>query len=1265
LFNVRAVWISTYHEINSELLIEASTVTSDDNSILIKFIGKAVKKFRTPVSEASHALMMSTLLKPYSSIHELSFGQIPEIVGSAIEKAFSIGWFLGISLIDKGKLYGTMVVAGNKGQILPENDLISLFAQLTSNILRRKQAEENLLQSEDKFRKAFITSPDSININRLHDGMYVSINKSFTKITGYSEDEVIGKTSLELNIWAIPADRDRLVKGLREKGEVENLETTFIKKNGTIVHGIMSATVIDLDGEPHILSITRDISDRKYSEIALRESEARYRELIELAVDGILLGSSDGTIIGANTCMLDLAGRTLNDILGMHVSDLFDSSALNDTPLRFDLLMEGETVMNERLLLRPDNSQVPVEMRTRMMPDGTYQSIYRDISFRRKAEKEIHESEEWFRMLFEQSSDGIFYMSLDGKLKAVNNSFAELHGYSKDEIQKMTISDLDCPETKAHFAERMHRILKGENLKFEVEHFHKDGHRIPIEVSTGVISMGDEIFVMASHRDISERRKAEMAIRESEEKVQSIIRVAPVGIGLTVNRVLMEVNDYLCNLLGYHRSELINKSSEILYPSRAEFEYVGNVKYEQISLKGTGTVETIFKCKDNRLLNVILSSTPLDRDELSKGVTFTVLDITERKKYESALKESEEKFRSIAESLSDVIFITNPEGIVNYISPSCETFGFTPDECVGRFFGDFLVEGEFEKAMPVFFNAITGNKTTARISLLIKKKNGSHFFAEISGSLFKIGDESAGILGIIRDVTQQKNLESATLESEKRYRELFLNNPMPTYIFDTLTLEFVEVNDAFVKNYGYSREEFSAMTLKDIRLPSDHGILIKSLMDLGEGDFHSATVRHIRKDGTVFPVEVTSHSLPEKNGRKTRLGIVVDISERIMAAEQMKIAKEKAEASDKLKTSFLNNISHEVRTPLNGILGFAELISHDDLSENEKHEALSMVHESSGRLLKTITNYMDISLITSGTLSFNRVSLNPAVLLNDIFNKFKSIGSIRKSELILDIPENGKDCLIHSDPEIIGKILSNIIDNAIKFTESGSIRLGYKLSGDYIEFYVKDTGIGISKKSLANIFNRFVKDDGGNDRISEGSGLGLAIAKGMADIAGADIYVDSELNKGSTFFLKLKLADNLIESLPGNPAKTTSFPNEKNTILIAEDDEINFFYMHALLRRETNSKILHAENGRIAVDLFKANNDISLILMDIKMPELDGLEATRQIKLINPNIPVIAITAYAMSGDEERVLAAGCDGYLSKPIKKEVLLNKLAEFVKV
>jgi len=390
-----------------------------------------------------------------------------------------------------------------------------------------------------------------------------------------------------------------------------------------------------------------------------------------------------------------------------------------------------------------------------------------------------------------------------------------------------------------------------------------------------------------------------------------------------------------------------------------------------------------------------------------------------------------------------------------------------------------------------------------------------------------------------------------------------------------------------------------------------------------------------------------------------------DITDRKNVTEALKLAKEKAEASDKLKTEFLNNISHEVRTPLNGILGFAEIMSESDLSEEDKKDSLFMLHESSDRLLNTITNYMDISLITSGSLSVHKKDFIPGKVLRRIFENFKPVCSNKHLELFLEIPEKTENLSVNSDPEILHKIISHLMNNAVKFTEKGNIGFGYTILKGELEFFVKDTGIGIAKESVDSIFKRFIKEDRGPTKITEGSGLGLSIAQGMSEVIDGKIRLESEVGVGSCFFLTIPLKEEVEASFSATPEKVFSKIINGPLILVAEDDETNFFYLNALLSKEIGSKVLYACNGREAIELFKANPGINLILMDIKMPEIDGLEATRQIKLLKKDVPIIAITAYAMSGDEDKVLAAGCDSYLSKPISRKRLLEKMEEFIKI
>jgi len=326
---------------------------------------------------------------------------------------------------------------------------------------------------------------------------------------------------------------------------------------------------------------------------------------------------------------------------------------------------------------------------------------------------------------------------------------------------------------------------------------------------------------------------------------------------------------------------------------------------------------------------------------------------------------------------------------------------------------------------------------------------------------------------------------------------------------------------------------------------------------------------------------------------------------------------------------------------------------------------MAMLFESSNRLLNTITNYMDISLITSGSLSVNNKDFIPSRVLKRLLITFEPACLARNLKLFLDISEKNEEIIINSDPEICQKILSHFLDNAIKFTETGSIHFGFSLKNDQLEFYVRDTGSGINTDSFNSIFEMFAKESHSRYKVSEGSGLGLSIAKGMSEAIGGKINLESEWGAGSCFYLSIPVSKINKGFAPVNNDKEVKQVKPESQILVAEDDETNFFYLNALLIRETAADILHASNGREAIEIFKANQQIKLILMDIKMPEIDGFEATRQIKLINPDVKIIAITAYAMSGDEDKIIAAGCDGYLSKPINKKNLLEKISEFITV
>jgi PAS domain S-box-containing protein len=527
-------------------------------------------------------------------------------------------------------------------------------------------------------------------------------------------------------------------------------------------------------------------------------------------------------------------------------------------------------------------------------------------------------------------------------------------------------------------------------------------------------------------------------------------------------------------------------------------------------------------------------------------------------------------------------------------------------------------------------------------------------------------DKIIGYIGTITDITDRHNAEESLSLSEKKYRGIF-ENVQDVYYETSIDGTILELSPSvgFMSKGQYYRNDLIGKSMYNFYSdPNSRAAIISQLTERGTVFDFEVSLKN--RDASLVPCSISAKICSDAQGRPEKIiGSMHDITDRKNAIEALKLAKEKAEASDRLKTEFLNNISHEVRTPLNGILGFAEIISMHDLSEEEKKDSLAMLFESSDRLLNTITNYMDISLITSGSLSVNKKNFSPALILRKIYNNFEFVCLNKRLKLFLEIPDQSDDYFVNSDPEICQKILSHFLDNASKFTEKGSIHFGFNPKDEQLEFFVRDTGIGINIDSFNTIFDRFAKESQNSSKVSEGSGLGLSIAQGMSEAIGGKISLESEPGLGSCFFLTVPVKKHDEVSLPITPGKGSRKTITGSMILVAEDDEANFYYLNTLITKETGAKVLHASNGREAIELFKVNPDIKLILMDIKMPEIDGFEATRQIKLINPDVHIIAITAYAMSGDEDRIIAAGCDGYLSKPMNKKTLLDTISEFVSI
>lgn len=427
-----------------------------------------------------------------------------------------------------------------------------------------------------------------------------------------------------------------------------------------------------------------------------------------------------------------------------------------------------------------------------------------------------------------------------------------------------------------------------------------------------------------------------------------------------------------------------------------------------------------------------------------------------------------------------------------------------------------------------------------------------------------------------------------------------------------------------------------------------------------------------KKDGTNYWVDAVITPIQDEQGTITHfVAVKEDITEKKKSYEDLKTAKERAEESDRLKTAFLANMSHEIRTPMNGILGFTDMLQEPDLSSEDKGQYISIIQESGKRMLNTVNDIIEMSKIETGIVSVETKQVDLNHHMEELIRFFKPEARKKGLGLTLDnaLPDN--DATIVTDENKLESVFTNLLKNAIKYTDAGNIHVGVSLDQGLVTLYIKDTGIGIPRHRQQAIFNRFEQADISDTRAFEGSGLGLSIAKSYVEMLGGKIWVESDPNdeakeEGSVFYFSLPASkatpsNSTIDEPSRQHAETGLSGSEaKLTILIAEDDDSSYTYLTTLLRK-TDSTILHAVNGTDAVRICRENPSIDLILMDIKMPEMDGYESTREIRKFNSTVPIIAQTAYALAGDREKALEAGCDDYIAKPLKKNDLMHKIVK----
>lgn len=605
------------------------------------------------------------------------------------------------------------------------------------------------------------------------------------------------------------------------------------------------------------------------------------------------------------------------------------------------------------------------------------------------------------------------------------------------------------------------------------------------------------------------------------------------------------------------------------------------------------------------------------------------------------------------------------------LSPQCEITGinFSASAMLGKERSKLLknrfnqlIASESKYVFELFFKKVFSDKEKQSCEIIISNDKNIQVFVFVEGVVSPDGESCFLTL---TDITERKKaelqLQASNLlieESENKFQQLVQNIDECFWLRNDHSM--IYVSPGFEKIWGLPCQALyeSPNIFTEKIHPEDK----QSVLEILHSDKfkHSGVFdynyRIIRDDGETRWINARSFPIKDNNGEIfRRAGIAIDITDKFQKHMELIKAKEHAEESDRLKSAFLANMSHEIRTPMNGILGFADLLKNPELNGEEQQEYIEIIQKSCIRMLNIINDIVDISKIEAGLIKVNLGESNINKQIEYIYNFFRNEAEAKGMMLTFHNSLPTEESIIFTDREKVFAILTNLIKNAIKFSNKGTIEFGYQKNADFLKFYVADEGIGIPKDRQETIFERFIQGDIANTRAVEGAGLGLAITKSYVEMLGGQIWVESEEKIGSTFYFTLPC-----KSKEENKNTSSDFTQNESSrakklkILIVEDDvtsaKLNSIYVNSFAQ-----KIICVRSGQDAVEACLNNPDIDLILMDIEMPVMDGYQAASKIREFNKHVIIIAATAFAIAGAKDTAIGAGCNDYIAKPINSKSL----------
>jgi PAS domain S-box-containing protein len=880
-----------------------------------------------------------------------------------------------------------------------------------------------------------------------------------------------------------------------------------------------------------------------------------------------------------------------------------------------------------------------------------------------------------YEYLTKYANDIIIMMDSQYNIKDVNEKALITYGYTREEILKLNIKNLRAPDTIFNLDEVTHQLREKGGMVFETYHSKKDGTIFPVEVSARVIDIEGKFFYQSIVRDITDRKKAEAKLISSENRLRAIFEGANDAIMILDGDTVVEFNKAAEEMYGLDRENLLNKKPWELSPEYQEDGKLSKSRSQELiksalSGKTEKFIWTHLRNQSEPFSAEIILNPFLVEDK--KYLMIILRDVTKDINKEKELTKSREQvehmkkfYENILESIIEGVWVTDENDCIIYANSSMSNIADTTNKRLLNlnifsdikgntllYFKPYYLKAKSVLA-PVFYESVP-----------ITQPSGKKMY--LTGWMIPIIKDGKydGMICSAQEVSDK----IAAIE-EIRYLSRAVEQSPALIVITDLEGNIEYINTRFTETTGYGIEEVTGRKLDILKSghPSDEAYdILWDIMKSGE-EFRSEFLCK-KKNGELFWVDSLFSPIKDDKGIPTHyLSIKEDITEGKKIEQELIIAKENAEEMSRLKSNFLANMSHELRTPMSAILGFADLL-YERLTDPELKEMSEIILSGSNRLTQTLNSILDLSRIEADKFDLKLAISDIVPVIKESIRLFEAIANGKNIKL--EFVTSHKSIFSKIDEKLFGQIFNNLINNALKFTKEGSVSViidtEIKDGTTYAIIKVKDTGIGISANKLNLIFEPFRQVSEGLSRMYEGTGLGLTLTKRFIEAMHGSIEVESKLNTGTTFTVKLEVKDIVTSAgvlktkfqtkkIPGKEPFNTDIKlmigKELPKILIVEDDEISLKAMQIFLRNICTCD--STDDGYNAIELAKKNK-YRLILMDIGLKGIDGIESAKEIKQIPgyKDIPVVAVTAFAMEGDKEKIISESIEYYISKPFDR-------------